>query len=286
MRRVLIAVLLLMIAGAVAQRASAQTGPWREQTVWVPAAGAPQGLYTRICRPPGETPARVAVIAHGSPANASARPGMTPISCDSEAARWFLQRGYVVIAAMRRGYGQTGGSWPEDYGTCSNANFAPGGLEGARDLAAVVEYAAALPFAKPQGMIVIGQSAGGFATIAYDSVAHPRVTALINMSGGRGGHHNDQPNSNCSPDKLAVAAGQYGAHASTPMLWVYTANDSFFSPQIAAAMYAAFTQAGGRAEFQALPAFGSDGHNLFSLPGGSAIWGPLVDRYLATRPAQ
>jgi hypothetical protein len=52
------------------------------------------------------------------------------------------------------------------------------------------------------------------------------------------------------------------------------------------AMYAAYTQAGGRAEIHQLAAFGSDGHHLFNDRGGSAIWGPLVERYLATRPAQ
>ncbi len=174
----------------------------------------------------------------------------------------------------------------EDTGRCDAADFVDPSLQAARDIAATVDYAATLPFLRPQGMVLIGLSTGGFSTIAYNSIAHPRVTALINMSGGRGGHHDNQPNSNCSPDRLAEAAGQFGARAATPMLWVYTANDSFFSPAIASAMYAAFTRAGGRADFAAEPAFGTDGHDMLLLHGGSAIWGPLVERYLATRPAQ
>jgi dienelactone hydrolase len=264
-------------------------GQWREQIYWIPmaeASGAQRLLYARLCRPTGETPARVVVYAHGTPADASARVRVAPPSCDSEAFRWFLTRGYAVIASVRRGYGATGGAYAENQGSCDNADFVNPGLEAARDVAATVDYAATLPFLRPQGMVVIGLSTGGFTTIAYDSVPHPRVSALINMSGGRGGHHNNQPNSNCNPNGLAVAAGRFGASASTPMLWVYTANDSFFSPQIAAAMYAAFTQAGGRADFQALSEFGSDGHDLFMLPGGSGIWGPLVERYLAGRSTQ
>jgi len=66
-------------------------------------------LQARVCRPTSAAPARVVVIAHGSPPDASARPGMKLLSCESEAARWFLDRGFVVIAAMRRGYGETGG---------------------------------------------------------------------------------------------------------------------------------------------------------------------------------
>ena len=33
----------------------------------------------------------------------------------------------------------------------------------------------------------------------------------------------------------------------------------------------------------ALPAFGRDGHGLSFGPGGSAIWGPVLARWLAAR---
>jgi dienelactone hydrolase len=262
----------LILAVVVANTAAAQVAPgpagppegqWRAQTIWIPmtdAAGAPHLLYARLCRPLGETPARMVVFAHGTPADPA--------------------------ASVRRGYGATGGAYAEVQGSCDHADFISPGLESARDIAATVDYAATLPFIRPQGMVLIGQSTGGWATIVYNSQPHPRVTALINMSGGRGGHHENRPNNNCSPDRLAEAAGQLGARAATPMLWIYTANDSFFSPTIAGAMYAAFTRAGGRAEYDAMPGFGSDGHDMLLLRGGSAIWGPLVERYLATRPAQ
>jgi hypothetical protein len=65
------------------------------------------------------------------------------------------------------------------------------------------------------------------------------------------------------------------------MLWIYTANDSYFAPALAKQMYDAFTAAGGRAEFLQLPPFGADGHQLFFSNGGSAIWGPPMESYLA-----
>ena len=211
---------------------------------------------------------------------------MNPVSCDSEAARWFLERGFVVIAALRRGYGATGGYWAEGYGKCPDVDYARAGLESARDIAATVDYAAALPFARPQGIVLVGQSAGGWGAIAYNATPHRRVTAIVNMAGGRGGHQNDVPNSNCRPDLLAAAAGQLAHGATTPMLWVYTENDSFFAPAIASALYGAYSQNGGRAEFEHPGPFSNDGHRLFFGPSGSQIWGPLVARYLASRPAQ
>jgi hypothetical protein len=65
------------------------------------------------------------------------------------------------------------------------------------------------------------------------------------------------------------------------MLWVYTMNDTFFRPEIARALYKAFTASGGRADFQQPASFDGDGHALFFGKGGSAIWGPLVERYLS-----
>jgi dienelactone hydrolase len=56
------------------------------------------------------------------------------------------------------------------------------------DIDAVLSYTSALPFVLPTEVIVVGQSTGGWATLAYNSVAHPKVRAFINMAGGRGGY--------------------------------------------------------------------------------------------------
>ena len=69
------------------------------------------------------------------------------------------------------------------------------------------------------------------------------------------------------------------------MLWVYTANDSYFAPPIAEGMYKAFTAAGGQATFRQLPPFAADGHTLFFGRGGSPVWGPLIEAYLKERGA-
>jgi dienelactone hydrolase len=285
-------VLVASIGVARAQQApgpiGAPQGPWREQYHWVPldVGGQRYLLYGQVCRPQTDAPARVVVMAHGSPGNTPKRFQMKTVACDNEAAQWFLQRGYIVFSAMRRGYGMTGGADFEDIGSCDRVRFYEDGLETARDLAAIVDYAASLPYARPQGVILVGQSAGGWGADAYDSVPHPRVSAIVSMAGGRGGHHHEMRNQNCRPDLLAEAVGRYGRTATTPMLWIYTANDSFFAPEIAVALYAAFSQNGGKAEFHQLGPFGTDGHALFFGRGGSAVWGPLMERYIASRPAQ
>ena len=287
-----VAALCLLCACTGPAAPSADTGPGNTiqtgRVVSVPvtdAAGQVTQLQTRVCRPAGDAPARLVVINHGSPPNAAARPRMQLGRCREEAAQWFLQRGYVVAFPLRRGYGATGGAWAETYGGCRQPDYVRAGLETARDINAAVDTVTALPSVRPDGVVVVGQSAGGWGTIAYDSLPHPRVAALIVMAGGRGGHEDNIPNENCRPDLLVEAAGHFGATAATPMLWVYAANDSFFAPTIARGLYQSFTAAGGKADFEQPGPYDGDGHGLFFGPGGSATWGPMVDAYLSRQLA-
>lgn len=280
---------VILLCAAAPGPEGSPSGVWREQIHWVPmrdALGMSHLLYTRVCRPRQDTPARVVLINHGTPPDANARPGMQPSKCDSEAIRWFLTRGYLVVIGMRRGYGETGGAWAEGAGSaCSAEGYAQGGRESARDVDALLAYATTLPYARPDGVVVVGQSAGGWATDAYNSMPHPKALAMVSMAGGRGSHQYNIPNRICRPDELIRAAGIFGATATTPMLWVYAANDSFFAPDVALAMYTAFARAGGKADLIQPGPFDGDGHRLFFGNGGSAIWGPMMERYLASRGA-
>jgi dienelactone hydrolase len=270
--RCTIAGLLLLLAGAAGAAEMMVRVP-------MPAAG-PRGLEARVCLPDGAGPFRVAVINHGSPPDPSRRSGMRPSACGAEAIAWFVARGFAVLLPMRRGYGGTGGAWAETYGRCADPDFVAAGRESARDIAAAIGWAAAQPWARKDGVVAVGQSAGGWGVLALAADPPAPVSAIVNMAGGRGGRAQKAANTNCAPDRLAQAAARFGATARLPTLWIYAANDSYFAPAIPAAMQAAFSGAGGRAELHQVGAFGQDGHMLFTGRGGSAIWGPLVARFL------
>lgn len=286
--RRLTAVAILTLAPASFAHAQAPgpvgspVGPWREQIHYVPSQdrnGRTELLYTRICRPLGDQPARIVLINHGKPPDADVGK-VKPASCTNEAVQWFLARGYLVVLGVRRGYGQTGGTLEETSGTCSAADLVHTAQAGARDVDALRQYAAALPYAQPTRVVVVGQSVGGWVTDGYNSIPHPQVTAMVSMAGGHGGHINNVPNNNCRPDQLILAAGILGKTATTPMLWIYAENDSYFAPALAKSMHDAFTGSGGKATLLQLPPFAKDGHTLFFGAGGSAIWGPLIEPYL------
>jgi dienelactone hydrolase len=271
-------VLALVLAGCAAMPMGAPPG--RQETHSVPVPGAFQTIVVKLCRPgvPGVVP--LAVINHGSPAQASERATARLADCGSEAVTWFTRRGFAVLLPLRRGYGESGGDWAEGYGRCSDPFYAAAGRETARDIRTAIDFAIALPDIRPEGVLVVGQSAGGWGAMALAAEDPPMVGAFVSMAGGRGGWAQGRPNTNCRPERLVSAAGEYGRAARLPMLWVYTANDSFFDPDLALAMHQAFTAAGGAAELEVLGPFGRDGHSLFFGPGGSATWGPVVEAFL------
>ena len=195
----------------------------------------------------------------------------------ASASNWLLQRGYMVALPLRRGYGETGGPWRENYGSCGNPDYYRAGLVTAEDIQAAIGFFRARSDVARDRILLIGWSAGGWGSLAADSQNPPGVFAVLNFAGGRGGN---PLLGNCTPRPLVDAAGRYGATARVPSQWLYAANDKFFAPDLSRRMFDAFVRAGGKADYVALPAFGADGHRIF--PDGRALWQPPVETFLAT----
>ena len=269
--------LILLLAGCAARPATVV--PAAETLLTIPMRdeqGTLRHLTARLCRPPGPWPTPLVVINHGAPATLERAPLMAPTSCASPPARWFEARGYAVLFALRRGFGASTGPIASS-GRCDDPDYIAAGLADARDIAAIVSHGQSLPGIARDGTVVVGQSTGGWAVIAYDTLPHPPLAGIIVMAGGRGARAGAEP---CRADRLAEAAGAFGATSRTPMLWVYARSDLLFGPRVAAAMHTAFTRAGGRAELVQPEFRGVDGHRLFYADGGGAVWGPIVDDYL------
>jgi dienelactone hydrolase len=280
-----IAVLFLaFLAGTAAAQncfgpQGAPEGEFRQQLWLIPLPhDGDRAMHTAILRPPGEGKKPLAVINHGSPPKPEDRPKTKPGF--KTAAEWFVKQGFVVALPIRRGYGDTGGSWAEDYGRCSSPDYRRAGLETAKDIRAAIAYMSKQDFVSPGRTLVVGQSAGGWGTVALASLNPPEVGAMVNFAGGRGGYQKGIPNNNCTPDKLVEAAGEYGKTARMPTLWIYTENDLFFDPGLSRRMADAFLGAGGKADYNLLKPFGKDGHGLFAAAGGVELWRGLVEAFL------
>jgi pimeloyl-ACP methyl ester carboxylesterase len=170
------------------------------------------------------------------------------------------------------------GDWAETYGPCGNPDYAAAGRAGAGDVAAVAKFMNTESYVSKDRWISVGVSAGAFATVALTAQAPPGLAAAIAFAPGRG---STGPDSVCRPDRLTSAFAEYGRTSRTPLLWVSAENDHFFGPKLTAQSTSAFSNAGGHVSFVKTPAFGEDGHALFS-GGGIPIWSPIVDRFLAS----
>jgi dienelactone hydrolase len=265
-------VVCLLLAGAAVARAD---DPFVVQPLRILLPSDLGTLEALLVRPSDPSRYPLALIAHGSPRSGAERSDMTPLAMLPQALE-FARRGWAALIVMRRGYGGSDGGWAEGFGSCGNANYTTAGEAGAADLKLALEFVSHRPDIDPARMIAVGVSAGGFATVALTADPPPGLVAAISFAGGRGSQQADQV---CEPEKLVAAFRAFGARSRIPMLWVYAENDHFFGPELAKQLDAAFTGAGGSVTFVAAPAFGNDGHGLFS-PAGIPAWTPYVDAFL------
>ena len=119
---------------------------------------------------------------------------------------------------------------------------------------------------------------GGISTIALAARNPPGMVAAVNFAGGKGGDPASRPGDPCAPDKLAQSYAAFGKTARVPTLWLYSQNDLYWGPELPRQWHKAYVEAGGKAEFTALPPFGRDGHVVFGQ--AVSLWEPLVDAFL------
>ena len=143
----------------------------------------------------------------------------------------------------------------------------------------IIDYMTRQRLIIPDKVIVVGQSAGGWAAIALSSL-NPKSTGAI-VTFAAGGRVDGKAENSCESKKLIEAAREFGRTSRIPMLWIHSANDTYFGPELSKQVHEAFTGAGGAAEYHLLPPVGSDGEPFMDSPDGISSWAPLVDQFLA-----
>ena len=226
-------------------------------------------LETTIYKPDGGGPFPVAVINHGK---ASGDTRFQPRYRPASAARYFLQRGYAVVVPMRQGFSKSGGSYIG--GGC---NVESNGRVQAGDVKAVLDHLATQPWADKERVVVVGQSHGGWTTLAFGPQNYPGVKGLVNFAGGL--RQEQCPN---WQQALAGGAASYARDTRLPSIWFYGNNDSYFDPETFHAMFDKYSAAGGKARLVAYGTFGADSHRLFESRAGTSIWQPELSRFLET----
>ncbi|TAG25168.1 MAG: dienelactone hydrolase family protein [Burkholderiales bacterium] len=224
-------------------------------------------LETTVYKPDGDGPFPLVIINHGK---SFGDPRFQGRSRHSIAARFFLQRGYAVLMPMRQGFSKSTGSYIG--GGC---NIDSNGLQQAQDTKAALDWAVSQSWADKNNILIMGQSHGGWTTLAFGTLNYPGVKGLVNFAGGL-------KQESCAgwEGSLARAAGGYGKDTKVPSVWFYGDNDSFFAPYTFRPMFEKYTAAGAKAELVAFGNFGSDAHMMFGSRDGIPIWQPKVGSFM------
>jgi dienelactone hydrolase len=217
------------------------------------------GLQVTVFQPDGPGPFPVVVINHGKDLG---DPHLQARHRPVAAAREFLERGYAVVAPMRRGFAGSGGTLVED-GCNTEAN----GQTQTEDFAALVKWLRTQSWADTSRMMMAGQSYGGLTTIAYSQDPDPGFKLFVNFAGGV------KYAIGCQWQlRLREAFQSYGKKSRAPSMWFYGENDSYFPPGTIAPAFTAFEAAGGNGEMVAYGPFGGDAHGMFANVDGVDIW--------------
>jgi dienelactone hydrolase len=251
-----------------------------QEEVRIPVPGGQYSIAATILRPEGEGPYGGVVLNHGTPGSAGGRARESSEMLINSAAV-FARRGYVVVLPLRRGFGATGGEFAEDPGTCANPDYRRGEQNAADDVMAAYDYTRALPYVDGKRMILAGQSAGGIVSLFAAGTRNPEgLLAVLSFAAGRGGNPDFRPGVPCAVEPVAKLLESVGKNVRVPVLLHYAENDMYFNAQTSRLWYQRFAAGGARTEYVLQPAFGRDGHYIFSEELGVRLWLPVVEQFL------
>jgi dienelactone hydrolase len=256
--------------------------PWPGERVSIPhtAVRTPDGarpimLEATFYPPAGSGPAPLAIITHGSDVG---RNQLRSWSFSTE-AHWLRDKGFAVLALMRRGRGRSEGiNGEENFARGhdgSVTDFSAGIAEAVGDLASAIAYGRKLPSVRHGPVLLAGQSRGGFLAVHYAGLKPSEVMAVVNFSGGW------YPYAPLTTPFYANAG--HSAADKVPQLWLYADNDRLYEEGLIRGYYQAFTAAGGSARFELLHGVPGDGHLLRLYPDR---WRSIADQFLATLDLQ
>lgn len=251
--------------------------------VWVPEAGSAPAhtaqLAGHVYRPQGLGPWGLIVLSHGTPSGTEAREAMTDRY--GAQARALAELGYVVVTGLRRGYGASDGPLADRYGSCDDPDYDHAAQEAARDVAAIMAYGQKLPYVDGTHVVLLGKSAGGFASLALAAQQPAGLRGVINFAGGRGSQPQMREKAAvCGEAQLLKTVAGFAAASRVPQLWIYAENDSYFRPPLVRKMAESYLATGQNLKLVFAPSSGAEGHQFFDRAAHIGQWLPQVREFL------
>lgn len=246
-------------------------------------------LVTYVYRPLKNDRREVVLFSHGSTGGLSRSPKEPLEAPPAAVIRFFVSRGYTLVAPSRRGRGESTGTYVEEcsvyIGQCTVADQLALGERAIReallDTDAVIEQLILERLVPRESKILAGGiSRGGFLSLILAGERPKLVKGVINYVGGWYGVTDrllETENKRRMDDqsaRLARAAKQTRA----PSIWFYAARDPLYREGVPRELFRSWQDAGGQGEFVFF-----DDHSLPSghvVASNAALWERQVDAFL------
>jgi pimeloyl-ACP methyl ester carboxylesterase len=245
-------------------------------------------LVSYVYRPLKSDRGETVVLSHGSTGGWTVSPS-EPVVPSSPLVKYFVNRGFTVIAPMRRGRGESSGRYVEECefqaGKCTLAEntalFDKALDQALLDSTAVIrQWVKRTAPRSPKRILFTGESRGGFLSLALAATFPQETMGVINFVGGwlslspKWSEEVNAQRMQLHARRLAQVADR----VRVPTLWIYGERDSFYSDAVTREFFAAYTAAGGRGEYHLItdPDM-KDGHSVAWWP---EHWESKADDYL------
>ena len=247
-------------------------------------------LVAYVYRPLKNDRKEVVLFSHGS-TGGLVRDPKEPMDPPRSVIAFFVSRGYTLVAPMRRGRGESGGTYVEEcafyLGKCTLAQqveLTDRSLrEALRDTNAVIDqiiFGRLVP--RNSKLLAAGISRGGFLSLMLAGERPQAVKAIINFVGGWHSVSARYPPAD-SKSRLEVQTtrlAQAGKLTSAPAIFIYAARDPFYDPNTAREFFRVWQEAGGKGEYVYITEHSlASGHLVASEEG---LWKRQVDEFLKT----
>lgn len=245
-------------------------------------------LVAYVYRPVKDDRREVVLYSHGSTASWTRSPKEQGDAPPVAVLRFFLSRGYTVVAPMRRGRGESSGTYVEECavyaGKCSPADQVALGdralKEALLDTYSVIDQIVYGMVPRDSRMIAVGHSRGGFLSLVLAGERPGAVKGVVSFAGGWQAM-NDRVTPADHRHRVEVQAGplrRAAKHARAPSIWIYADRDPLYNEAGRQGILKAWRDAGGKADYlliteHALP-------NPHLIPSNATYWESQLDVFL------
>jgi dienelactone hydrolase len=241
--------------------------------------GRAVSLEVVVFKPFGAGPFPAVMFHHGSTGN-FINPSLSTDTYTSETmARFFVERGWLIAFAQRRGRGKSDGLYDEGFTpdrsrySCLQGPALAGFQRALLDVDAAASYVKDRSDVDASHLLSAGVSRGGILSVVHAAERPGLFGGAVSFVGGWLGE-------GCA-DAVVVnrSLSVRGATLDRPTLWLYGENDSFYSLAHSRANFDAFLAAGGQGTLESYARAPTlNGHFIINDP---ALWTAHLEAFVS-----